>query len=175
MAKAFKMFAAFGFALALTACGAEPKSALPVSDQTVVQGGPVQILSPESGLSIRNAYIKPPLPGRDVSAIYFTLTGGTTEDRLIGVKTSLSDLAEIHTHIKDGDIMKMRRIDGIDVPAKGSVVFEPGGYHIMVFGTELSPVATDGELTLSFENAGDTLVRVGVLGRRDLSKVSADE
>ena len=95
--------------------------------------------------------------------------------RLIGVRTSLSEHAEIHTHIKEGDIMKMRRIETLDLKSGASVPFKPGGYHIMVFGTELSPVATDAEMTLIFENAGEALLTVPIQGRLRETYQSSEE
>lgn len=123
------------------------------------------VLNAQAGLALDKAYVKEPFPGRDVSGIFFDLINTGAADRLIGVETSLSRIAEIHTHIKDGNVMKMRKIDGVDLAADTTVSFEPGGYHIMVFKTELSPVATDIEMTLIFENAGETLVRVPIQGR----------
>lgn len=133
------------------------------------------VLNSKTGLTVSNAYVKPPLPGRDISAIYFTLSSGTQADRLTGVRTSLSEHAEIHTHIKDGDIMKMRRIEMLELKRGATIPFKPGGYHIMVFGTELSPVATDAEMTLIFEKAGEAVLTVPIQGRIRQAYQSSDE
>jgi|GEM_PF-801662 len=162
-----------GWAVWLAACQAQPETAeitppdlAPVEvtvDESALQN--ITVLDAKAKLSVLNAHIKPPLPGRDVSAIYFTLVNAGEEDRLIGVQTTLSEHAEIHTHIKVGNIMKMRRIEDLTLPYRSSVVFKPGSYHIMVFGTELSPVATDAEMTLVFENAGAKTLTVPIKGR----------
>lgn len=55
----------------------------------------------------------------------------------------------------DGGVMKMRKLEGIDVPAKGSLVLEPGGMHLMLIGLK-APLA-EGQsvpLELRFDKAG---------------------
>jgi copper(I)-binding protein len=41
---------------------------------------------------------------------------------------------EIHTHEHDGDLMRMRRVDAIDLPPSERVELKPGGLHLMIFG-----------------------------------------
>ena len=61
-------------------------------------------------------------------------------------------------------VMQMRQLaDGLPVPAGGSVVLKPGGYHVMLIGLK-KPLAA-GEsipLTLTFEKAGNISVTVPV-------------
>jgi copper(I)-binding protein len=88
---------------------------------------------------------------------------GTTADRLLRASTELATTVEIHTHIKDGDIMRMRKVDAIDLPAGKKVTLEPGGYHIMLLG--LKKKLVEGErfaLTLEFEKAGKITVDVAI-------------
>jgi len=76
-------------------------------------------------------------------------------DRLIGAASPEADVVEVHGHSKDGALMRMRRVDGVEVPADGSAVLAPGGYHIMLIGLKgplLEETAID--VTLEFENAG---------------------
>jgi copper(I)-binding protein len=59
--------------------------------------------------------------------------------------------------------MTMRPVDGIDIPAEGTVTLEPGGYHVMLI--DLAKPLAAGEtfdLTLTFENAGEQVVTVTV-------------
>ncbi len=77
------------------------------------------------------------------------------EDRLIGASSPEAETVEVHGHFKDGDVMRMRRLDGVDVPAGGSAYLAPGGYHVMLIGLN-GPLLeeTTINVTLEFERAG---------------------
>jgi copper(I)-binding protein len=98
-------------------------------------------------------------------AAFMTLNNaGATDDRLTGVSAGVSDKAQLHTHIKEGDIMRMRPVEAIDVPAGGVAALEPGGHHVMFMG--LHEPLKEGEtfpLTLTFEKAGEVTVEVMVM------------
>lgn len=88
---------------------------------------------------------------------------GAMADRLLRASTDVAAKIELHTHIKDGDIMRMRPVEAIDLPAGKKVMLEPGGYHIMLLG--LKKKLVEGErfpLTLEFEKAGKIVVEIKV-------------
>jgi len=99
-------------------------------------------------------------------AAFMTLSNaGAADDRLTGVSAGVSDKAELHTHIREGDIMRMRPVEAIDVPAGGVATLQPGGDHVMFMG--LHQPLKEGEmfpLTLTFEKAGEVTVEVMVMG-----------
>lgn len=103
-------------------------------------------------------------PSAPTGAVYFTLRNpGDKPDRLVGVQTPRAEKAELHTHVHKGEVMRMERIDTVDVPAGGEVSFKPGGNHVMLF--KLSEPLVAGEqfpLTLIFENAGEVTVEVSI-------------
>jgi copper(I)-binding protein len=69
----------------------------------------------------------------------------------------------LHTTIKEGDVMRMRQVQSIDVPAGGSTELRPGGLHVMLIGLAQPLVqGTKIPLTLSFERAGTVTVEVMV-------------
>lgn len=88
---------------------------------------------------------------------------GDTPDRLIGASAGVSNKVEIHTHIMENDVMKMRQVDGIDLPAGETTALAPGGDHIMFMGLN-GPFEEGSEfpLTLVFEKAGEIEVTVAV-------------
>lgn len=76
-------------------------------------------------------------------------------DRLVSASSPVAGSVEIHNHIMDGGIARMRRVDGIKLPAGTSVVLSPGGYHVMLM--DLKQPLKEGDLlklTLVFEKAG---------------------
>lgn len=65
---------------------------------------------------------------------YFTLKGGPSADRLLNVTSPVVIRVEMHESMMSGNMMTMKPlVGGVAVPANGSVKFEPGGKHIMLF------------------------------------------
>ncbi|MEQ9519336.1 MAG: copper chaperone PCu(A)C [Parvibaculum sp.] len=108
-------------------------------------------------LSAETAWIRPTLGANRNTAAYVTLTNsGATADRLIGGSVPGARAVEVHTSGMEGGVMRMRRLESIDIPAATSVTLAPGGLHIMIFDLE-APLETGSTvpLTLSFEKSGD--------------------
>lgn len=75
-----------------------------------------------------------PLPGQSTAVAYFELhNAGNHAVRLTGARSAAAGAIEIHTHVHEGDMMRMRRLDGVDVAPDSTVAFAPGGHHLMVF------------------------------------------
>lgn len=104
-------------------------------------------------------------PGRATNgAGYLELRNAGMTDRLIGASSTVSARTELHAHISEDGIMKMRKLDAVDLPHGGMVRFQPHGNHIMFIG--LKAPLKEGEtvhLTLSFENAGDVTIDMPVM------------
>lgn len=96
------------------------------------------------------------------AAAYMTLRNtGTGADRLVAVSSPVAGKVELHTHVKDGDVMRMRKVDAIGVGAHGTAKLVPGGLHVMFF--DLKAPLKEGEkfpLTLKFEKAGEVSTQV---------------
>lgn len=109
------------------------------------------------GVSVAHPWARATPKGAKVGAAYLEIkTDAKTADRLIGAKSAVAGKVEIHTHIHEGDVMKMRRIDGIDVKAGASHVLKPSGDHVMLM--DLKQPLKEGDLlkiTLIFEKAGE--------------------
>ncbi|MBM3598972.1 MAG: copper chaperone PCu(A)C [Alphaproteobacteria bacterium] len=101
-------------------------------------------------------------------AAYMTLVNtGTEPDRLIAVATPAADKAELHTHVMEGDVMRMRALTAVEVNPGSPSVLKPGGLHVMLMGLKAPLKAGDSfALALTFEKAGriETTVKVGAAG-----------
>lgn len=90
-------------------------------------------------------------------AVFMLLVNnGGEADRLIGGKTDVAKVVEIHETVMEGEVMKMRMLpDGLVVPAKGETLLKPGSYHLMLIGIQqdLKPGNTF-TLELEFEKSG---------------------
>ncbi len=87
---------------------------------------------------------------------YMTITNtGNTPDRLIGVEADFPRVMMHETQMTN-DIATMVQMDAIDIPAGQTVIFEPGGRHVMFMGLGGDPFEVDEEISvrLVFETAG---------------------
>lgn len=100
---------------------------------------------------------------------YISVMSHGDADRLLDATSPVAKRVEIHTHIKDGDVMRMRKVDGpLSVTADEPIKMGPGGIHVMLMGLNnpLSAGATI-PVTLVFEKAGEMTVDVPVIKRSE--------
>lgn len=90
---------------------------------------------------------------------------GAADDRLIAASAPVSEKTELHTHIHEGTVMRMRQVEAIDVPAGQTVTLKPGGLHVM-FITLKAPLQEGQtfDVALEFEKAGILTVPIHVQG-----------
>ena len=122
----------------------------------------------DKGIVISSARVLPPFPGRDTAAGYMSLTNHSkTDDKLVSVTSPISDAVEIHNHIEEGGVMKMRQVEGIMLKAGETVELKPGSFHLMMFKANLPEDQNDVSLTLNYEKAPSVTMIVPVEGRGD--------
>jgi len=113
-------------------------------------------------LEIENPWVRPSTGPN--GAIYLEIDNkGNAPDRLVAASTTAANKAELHTHIMDGNVARMRPVDGIEVTPGSATVLRPGGLHIMLLG--LKAPLKEGDtvaLTLTFEKAGKVDLTVPV-------------
>jgi copper(I)-binding protein len=114
-------------------------------------------------LEISGAFSRATLPNAPVGAGYLTITNhGTADDRLVSASSPVAGVTQIHEMKMEGDVMKMAELaDGLPIPAGGSAVLAPGGFHIMFM--RLNDGLVEGTmvpLTLVFEQAGAVTVEL---------------
>jgi copper(I)-binding protein len=119
-------------------------------------------------IAVTESWARETPAGAKVGAAYISLRNtGTAEDTLVGAQTSVAGKVELHEHTRDGDVMRMREVDGgIKIAGGASVEMKPGGYHVMLM--DLKQPLTEGQtvpVTLKFRNAGEVNVTVPVKKR----------
>lgn len=112
------------------------------------------------GVEVSSAFIKPPFTGRTTAAGFMVLQNKGADTRLIAAASPISPRVEIHTHLEENGIMKMRRIDGIDLPKGESIALKPGGYHLMMFDTVMPEGDADAPLTLTYSDGTEVTMIV---------------
>lgn len=115
-------------------------------------------------LEVSQAWARPTVAGQGSGGGYLVLTNrGTVGDRLVAAQTALADRVEMHRMSMEGDVMRMRPVESIEVPAGATVALQPGGLHLMFIGLK-APLAEGQQvpLLLRFEKAGEVAVKATV-------------
>ena len=99
------------------------------------------------------AWLRATVPGQSATGGFMTLTAGVPL-RLVGVSTPVAGVAEVHEMKMEGDVMKMRAVPALELPAHQSVELKPGGYHLMLMNLK-QPLAAGQHVpvTLSVQDA----------------------
>ncbi|MDH3691056.1 MAG: copper chaperone PCu(A)C [Gammaproteobacteria bacterium] len=107
---------------------------------------------------------RPTPPGVSTGAGYMTVTNnGDIADKLLATVSEIAERVEIHTHTMDEDVIKMRRVENLEIRAHGSVSLSPGGLHLMLIGLQQQLIVGQHfTVDLVFERAGPTTIEVVV-------------
>ena len=107
----------------------------------------------QAQLGVEDAWVRLPAVSSRPGAAYFTVKGGADATSLLGVSSPAAVRTELHEMKHEGGMMTMAPIKDIAIPAGGTVKFEPGGKHVMLY--DLSPQVRAGgkiPLRLAFAN-----------------------
>ncbi|MCZ6659381.1 MAG: copper chaperone PCu(A)C [Gammaproteobacteria bacterium] len=127
----------------------------------------------DAGIEVRDAVIREAVPGRTNTVAYFSITNrGTVPVQLLGAHSDYVERLELHTHVRNGDMIGMRRVDAVDLAPQQAVVFASGGHHLMVFGAKGLPSPVP--VTLEFSDGSTQVVEFRRVGLDGLEHVSED-
>jgi copper(I)-binding protein len=123
------------------------------------------------GITVVTPWARATPGGAKVGGAYLELKAAPgADDRLVSVRSPVARVVEIHEHVHEGSVMKMRRVDGVTVVGGKTVTFKPGGYHLMLMDLQ-QPLKQGGKVpfTLVFEKAGEinveaTIAPIGAMG-----------
>jgi len=113
-------------------------------------------------VEVRSAWVRGTVGAQKTSGAYMEITsvqGGS----LIGAESASAGTVEVHEMRMDGNVMRMRPVPRLDLPAGKTVQLRPGGYHIMLI--DLKQPLKRGEsvpLKLKIENRDKSVSTVEV-------------
>lgn len=111
----------------------------------------------QAQMQIEKPWARATAPGAKVGAGYMVIrNSGAAGDRLVSATSPAAAKVEMHVHINDNGVMKMRQVAGYDVPARGNFELKPGGAHLMF--VDIRRPFKEGEMVpvkLKFEKAGE--------------------
>ncbi len=122
---------------------------------------------------VQDAYAITTVPGAPTGAAYMVIrNAAATPDRLLGASSPAAEQVQLHTHLEEDGILRMRPVEGgLELPAGGELLLARGGAHLMFTG--ISDPFVDGvtvPVTLVFERGGEVRVVVPV----DLARLTGD-
>lgn len=93
-------------------------------------------------VNVTNAWIRATVPQQKATGAFMSITS-INGARLVEAKSPAAGIVEIHEMAMENNVMKMRAVPGLDLPAGKPVEFKPGGYHVMLM--ELKQQMKDGQ------------------------------
>ena len=114
-------------------------------------------------IKIENAYTRATVPGQQVAGGFMKIENKGATDQLLSASSPAAGEVQLHEMAMDGNVMKMRQVKDIAVPAGGAVELKPGGLHLMFMNIK-APLAA-GEsvpVKLKFAKAGEVEVKMPV-------------
>jgi copper(I)-binding protein len=114
-------------------------------------------------ITIGHPYARATAAGQPTGGGFMKFVNGGGNDKLLSVSAEVSKTVELHEMKMEGDVMKMRQVDGIELQAGKTVELKPGGYHVMFIGLKAPLKVGDSfPVKLKFEKAGEVTVDVKV-------------
>ena len=118
------------------------------------------------GISVQDAWIRGIPPSATTTAAFMTIHNIGSDDAFL--KSAGCDVAEsvqIHTMEQVGEIMKMKEVSELRIPANGQTILAPKGYHIMLIGL-VRPINEGETIPLSLNFADGATVAVDVVVKK---------
>ena len=104
-------------------------------------------------VAVDGAWARASVQGQKATGAFMRLTSPEAT-RLVRAESAVAGVVEVHEMKMEGDVMKMRAVPGLDLPAGQTVDLKPGGYHVMLMDLK-APLAKGASvpLTLVFQDA----------------------
>ena len=93
-------------------------------------------------VTVDKPWVRTTVAQQTTTAAYLTITSAQG-GKLVDASSPVAASAEVHEMKMDGDMMKMRSVDALPLPAGKPVEFKPNGYHLMLTGLKAPLKAGD--------------------------------
>lgn len=116
-------------------------------------------------MSVENAWVRATPEGQTVTGAFMILKNASDKPQtLVAAESDVAGVTELHESSMQNGVMKMQKIEKIDIPANGSTELKPGGFHIMLINLkdDLAPESTQ-TITLKFADGSEQVVEAPVM------------
>jgi hypothetical protein len=115
-------------------------------------------------VTVKDPWVRATVPQQTATGAFMQLSS-PADARLVSASSPVAGVVELHEMAMDKDVMKMRAVPAIDIPAGKGAELKPGGYHVMLMS--LKSQMKDGDVVPI------TLVVEGKDGKRQTIEVKA--
>lgn len=116
-------------------------------------------------VSVQDPYVRLAPPNAPATGAFMVIkNNGDQEVKVVKADNPMSKATELHTHLNEGGVMKMRPVAAIEIKAKGEAVLKPGGLHVMLI--DLKAAMQEGDsvpITLTFDDGSSKQVDAKVV------------
>ena len=114
-------------------------------------------------VAVGDPYVRLMPPGAKATGAFMLLKNGGDKDvKLVKAESAAAKTVELHTHLNEGGVMKMRQVQAIEVKAKGETALKPGSYHVMLIDPAALKEGEKVTLTLGFDDGSSKKVEAEV-------------
>ena len=116
-------------------------------------------------VSVQDPYVRLAPPNAAATGAFMVIRNTGDQDvKVVKADNPVSKATELHTHLNEGGVMKMRPVPAIEIKAKGEAVLKPGGLHVMMI--DLKAPMKEGDsvpITLTFDDGSSKQVDARVV------------
>lgn len=116
-------------------------------------------------IAVLDPYVRLAPPNAPATGAFMVIKNNGDKDvKVVKADNTATKVTELHTHLNEGGVMKMRPVPAIEVKAKGEAVLKPGGLHIMLI--DLKAPMKEGDMvpiTLTFDDGSSKRVDAKVV------------
>ena len=138
---------------------------LSLAASLAVLSAPTFAAGAADSVTVVDPYVRQAPPGATTTGAFMVLKNSGTKDiKLVKADNPASKTTELHTHLNEGGVMKMRPVKDIEVKAKGETALKPGGLHVMLI--DMKGPMKEGDMipiTLSFDDGSSKKVDAKVV------------
>ena len=116
-------------------------------------------------ITVQDPYVRLAPPNAPATGAFMVIKNtGDKDVKVLKADNPASRVTELHTHLNENGVMKMRPVPAIEVKAKGQAVLQPGGLHVMMI--DLKSPMKEGDvvpITLTFDDGSSKQVDAKVV------------
>jgi len=115
-------------------------------------------------ITVQDPWVRLNAPGAPATGAFMVLrNAASTEIRLVKAESPAAKVTELHDHINEGGVFKMRAIPAVAIKAGGEATLKPGSLHVMLI--DLKSPLKEGDtvqITLGFDDGSSKKVEAPV-------------
>jgi len=114
---------------------------------------------------VQDPYVRLAPPNAPATGAFMVIKNNGDKDiKVVKAENTASKVTELHNHLNEGGVMKMRPVQSVDIKAKGEAVLKPGGLHVMLI--DLKAAMKEGDIvpiTFTFDDGSTKKVDAKVV------------